>query len=402
MAIIKFGNKEVEISGIIFDKDGTLIDFKGFWGLMTMERVKNMLNHPYVKAQNLEDKLKEYFPAFYGFTKDGRIKPFSILAQAGYQDSLASAATVLYQHGLEWIKAKEVATDAYKLADEKIDYAKHFQPLPFAEEVIQNLAYAGLKLGLASMDTIKRSRYCLELLKVEHLIPYVLGPEKIKNPKPHPEFVNSLCHEMGLMPSEVVVIGDGLNDIIMGKKAGVKLTVGVTTGVETRERLQSVADVVIDSLNEIKVISGDEVKIADYNQNNFALIYVDGASQGNPGPAGAGVVFKDRNGETIDEISRFIGKNTNNFAEYTALTIAVETALRKKYKSIEIRSDSELVVKQIKGEYKVKQPVLQQMHAQVRKLLDNFASWTIIHVPREQNKRADELATAAINKTMNQ
>jgi len=396
MAIIKFNDTEVDISGIIFDKDGTLIDFSSFWRIMLEERINNIIDHPYVKAKNLDCTLKEFLPSFYGLTKDFQIRPDSILAQGGYLDGMLAAATILYQNGIEWNKAKDIAENAYQLADSKIDYAKYFKPLPYAAEIIESLISAGVKIGVASMDTVERSRYCLKLLNIDYLVPYVIGPEKVKNSKPHPEFVHVLCKEMELLPSEIAVIGDGINDIIMGKRAGVKLNVGITTGTETKERLLRVADVVLDSLKEITIIKPDNSLGIDCNQDHFALIYIDGASQGNPGPASIGVVIKNRIGETLEEVSRFIGKNTNNFAEYTALVVALETALKNGYKSIDIRSDSELVVKQIKGEYKVKQPDLKKMFIHVHKLLKNFSGWKITHINREKNKRADALAELAI------
>lgn len=396
MAIIKFNDKEVEIAGIIFDKDGTLIDFGSFWRIMMEERINNILEHPYIKIKQLEGTLKEFLPSFYGLTKDFQIRPDSILAQGGYQDGILAIASVIYQHGIEWNKAKEIVENAFQLADAKINYAKYFKPLPYATEIIETLVNAGVKIGVASMDTIDRSRYCLKLLNVDYFIPYIIGPEKVKNSKPHPEFIHVLCKEMQLLPSDIAIVGDGINDIIMGKRAGVKLNVGITTGVESKERLQRVADVVLDSLKEITVIKSGDSQGIEHTQNHFALIYIDGASQGNPGLASIGVVIKNRLGETIQEISRFIGNHTNNFAEYTALVVALETALKNGYKSIEVRSDSELVVKQIKGEYKVKQPALKNMFIHVNKLLTNFPSWTINHINREQNKRADELAELVI------
>ena len=124
-------------------------------------------------------------------------------------------------------------------------------------------------------------------------------------------------------------------------------------------------------------------------------IYIDGACRGNPGPAGIGVVIQ-KNGETIKEISKSIGEGTNNIAEYSALIQALEEALEKKAGSVQIYTDSELVYKQIMGEYKVKHPNVQGLFLKAKLLMTQFKDIKITHVLREKNKQADKLATAAL------
>ena len=126
-------------------------------------------------------------------------------------------------------------------------------------------------------------------------------------------------------------------------------------------------------------------------------MWVDGASRGNPGQAAIGVVIKDELGKIITRISRRIGKTTNNQAEYKAIIVALEKAIEFGITSVEIKSDSELVVKQINGEYRVKKAVLKPLYQQVKQsqgLLEGFA---ITHIPREQNREADRLANMALD-----
>jgi len=124
-------------------------------------------------------------------------------------------------------------------------------------------------------------------------------------------------------------------------------------------------------------------------------IFVDGACSGNPGPAGIGVVIK-RNGDVIKEISRAIGPATNNIAEYMALLYALKEVLLWNTEKIQIFTDSELVYRQVIGEYKVKDEKLQPLHAQVKRVLENFSDINIAHVTRDKNTLADRLATSAI------
>lgn len=124
-------------------------------------------------------------------------------------------------------------------------------------------------------------------------------------------------------------------------------------------------------------------------------IYVDGACRGNPGPAAIGVVIQ-KDGETIKEISHAIGEATNNIAEYSALIRGLEEALEKKAQSLQVYTDSELVYKQIMGEYKVKHPNVQPLHMKAKLLMAKFKDLKITHVLRNKNAHADKLATAAL------
>ncbi|MBI2336782.1 MAG: ribonuclease HI family protein [Deltaproteobacteria bacterium] len=128
------------------------------------------------------------------------------------------------------------------------------------------------------------------------------------------------------------------------------------------------------------------------------ILYADGASRGNPGLGGAGAVLKDKTGKTLEEITYFVGQAvTNNVAEYTALLVGLEKALELETTEIDIFMDSELVVRQIKGEYQVKNEKLLEIFVQVQRLLKKFSSYKIQHIPREKNKEADRLSNQAIN-----
>ena len=125
-------------------------------------------------------------------------------------------------------------------------------------------------------------------------------------------------------------------------------------------------------------------------------IFVDGACSGNPGPAGIGVVIRE-DGQVIQEISRFIGEGTNNIAEYSALICALQEALILKAEKVHITTDSELVFKQVTGQYKVKHPVLKPLFDQVLQLIKGFKDVELKHTLRENNKEADRLATTAVS-----
>jgi ribonuclease HI len=128
-----------------------------------------------------------------------------------------------------------------------------------------------------------------------------------------------------------------------------------------------------------------------------AFLNTDGGARGNPGPAGIGVVLRTEAGEVMGEIARGIGESTNNVAEYTALIEGLRYALDKGVTDITVRVDSELVVAQVKGAWKIKNDRLRPLAAQARGLLDRFHSFDIAHVRREQNADADKLANQGID-----
>jgi ribonuclease HI len=126
------------------------------------------------------------------------------------------------------------------------------------------------------------------------------------------------------------------------------------------------------------------------------IIYTDGASSGNPGPSAIGAVIQDGQGRVISRIFRRIGRATNNQAEYWAIITALEEAVRLGAREVDIKSDSELVVKQLKGRYRVKKATLRPLYQKVVQLIGSLEAFTITHIPREQNREADRLANRAL------
>jgi ribonuclease HI len=127
------------------------------------------------------------------------------------------------------------------------------------------------------------------------------------------------------------------------------------------------------------------------------LLMVDGAARGNPGDAGCGAVILDKNGTVVKELSRHLGHATNNVAEYEGLLMGLEALLGLGKKRICVQSDSQLLVRQLNGEYRVKDEKLRVLFHKAMSLLRQFDSYRILHVPRELNKLADRLANKGID-----
>jgi ribonuclease HI len=124
---------------------------------------------------------------------------------------------------------------------------------------------------------------------------------------------------------------------------------------------------------------------------------IDGGSRGNPGPAAYGVVIRDPGGEIVARLKRYIGRTTNNVAEYYGLIAALDYAQANRVRALNVESDSELLVKQMRGQYKVKSGDLKPLFERAKKMSETFASFRIVHVYREQNREADALANEALD-----
>jgi ribonuclease HI len=126
-------------------------------------------------------------------------------------------------------------------------------------------------------------------------------------------------------------------------------------------------------------------------------VNVDGGARGNPGPAAIGVVVRDDTGRVLEEVGEKIGETTNNVAEYKALLRGIELAAVHGAAELELVGDSELVVRQVEGRYKVKNAGMKQLHEEVKRALRDFDSWSIRHVRRENNADADRLVNGALD-----
>lgn len=178
--------------------------------------------------------------------------------------------------------------------------------------------------------------------------------------------------------------------------AGVPIESGNTTHEQWRACIEGATAVAYD---DKVVVQGPKPRLLESilrDENGRVHLYFDGASRGNPGQAAIGWVLISKDG-IVAEDGLNIGRATNNRAEYEALVAGLEAARDFGFDEIEIRGDSELIVKQTRGEWDTNDPELRECRVSVRELLSTFDNWTIEHVPREINERADNLATKALD-----
>lgn len=128
-----------------------------------------------------------------------------------------------------------------------------------------------------------------------------------------------------------------------------------------------------------------------------AVLFADGGSRGNPGPAASGAVLLDANGALLEEVGEYLGVATNNVAEWTALLLGLQAAANRGIRRLAVRLDSELVVRQVRGEYRVKHVDLQPLHRRALVLLKRFEHVDVRHVPRKHNAVADRLVNSVLD-----
>jgi len=176
--------------------------------------------------------------------------------------------------------------------------------------------------------------------------------------------------------------------------AGVEIVEGNTEHERWRAETAGATAVAYDDKVVIQGSDPDRLAALLRERGGRAHVYFDGASRGNPGPAAIGWVILTGDG-IVTEGSKRIGETTNNRAEYEGLIQALEIADRHGFDEVDVRSDSELVVKQVRGEWDANDPAMRERRVRARELLSQFDDWSLSHVPREINERADELANEA-------
>ena len=180
------------------------------------------------------------------------------------------------------------------------------------------------------------------------------------------------------------------------RAAGLTIESGNTPHEQWRAQRDGAVAVAYDDKVVIQGADPSSLSLLLEDGGGRAHVYFDGACRGNPGPAAVGWLLVSSDGVIAEGNSR-IGETTNNDAEYQALIRALEAACDYGLEEVDIRGDSQLIVKQVRGEWDTNEPTLRERRVRVRKLLTGFDRWTLEHVPREINSRADDLANDAFN-----
>ena len=249
MTGIEYKGKRIPCRLIIFDKDGTLIDFTATWVPLIRKRVAFLL-----KILGRDEELEAFFLRSWGIDPlSGRIDPRGPCPVSPRSDEIIIGTMALYQKGYPWDEAKQWVAQAFDEADADGDWREKVAPIKGIQTFLSQLKEHGFRTALATNDERKDTEAILSHLAMDGLFDVILCAGDVNPPKPHPKTIFTICQKLSVHPDEAVMVGDSVTDIMMGKRAGVALTIGILEGgVTPREELEKVADLVVDSIRDLK------------------------------------------------------------------------------------------------------------------------------------------------------
>jgi phosphoglycolate phosphatase len=249
MAGIEYRRKRIPCRLIIFDKDGTLIDFAATWVPLIRKRVAFLLK---TVGRN-DQEMGAFLLKSWGIDpSSGKIDPRGPCPVSPRSDEIIIGTMALYQKGYPWDEAKQWVVQAFDEADADGDWREKVVPIKGIQTFLSRLRGHGFHTALATNDERKDTEAILNHLGMEGLFDTILCAGEVNLPKPHPETIFTICRQLGIDPKETVMVGDSVADMMTGKRAGVALTVGILEGgVTPREELEKVADIVVDSVREL-------------------------------------------------------------------------------------------------------------------------------------------------------
>ncbi len=246
---IEYQGKRVPCRLIIFDKDGTLVHFASTWVPLIRKRISFLL-----RALGRNGELERLLLKSWGIDPTtGRIDPRGPCPVSPRSEEIVIGTMTLYQQGYPWDESKQKVMQAFDQADAASNREEMLNPVKGIQSLLSSLKKKGFLLALATSDERRDTESMLSSLNMGMLFDRVLCAGEMNPPKPDPQTILSICRQLSVSPEETIFIGDTVTDMLMGKKAGLGLTVGIIEGgVTPREELEKVADLVVESIQELK------------------------------------------------------------------------------------------------------------------------------------------------------
>lgn len=237
--------KFIQCKGIIFDKDGTLIDIIPMLLALGKERCKHLSSRVKPEAVSLARQ-------FVGLDIEaGKVEPYGPLASASWRDEIAVTACALWLSGLPWYQAYDLAKESLDMANKTLDVTEGVHLLRGVKESVMTLKDSGLSLFVATSDGKHRTKLMLDHVGLTGYFDLIVSADDVRYIKPSPHAVEICAASIGVSPEELAVVGDTPQDGIMGKNAGSK-TIGVLSGLGTHKDLEPYFDVILPGVGDLK------------------------------------------------------------------------------------------------------------------------------------------------------
>ncbi len=246
MALLEIGGVPFDADLVVFDKDGTLIDFEFMWGRLTVAWVNRLT------ADTGDEALRQELYRSLGYDlQRQRTEPQSPLAIATTGQMLTIAAAVLYRHGIPWPEAEERAQSAFRQTTADLPLADLIRPTGDVAGLLERLQGVGVRVAVITTDHRAETEETLRILGLAHLVDHLVCGDDGLPPKPAPDTLLATCERLGVEPARTAVVGDTVADLLMAQRAGAGLKVAVLTGAGDPALLATHADVVLRSIDEI-------------------------------------------------------------------------------------------------------------------------------------------------------
>ena len=246
---IEYQGRRIPCRLIIFDKDGTLINFSATWVPLIRKRVSFVL-----KRVGKHGELEAFLLRSWGIDPiNGKVDPRGPCPVSPRSDEIIIGTMALYQYGYHWDEAKQWVAQAFDEADADGDWRQNVVPIEGIQSFLAQLKRDGFQKALATNDERKDTEAILQHLHINGLFDMVLCWGEVSPPKPNPETILTICKKLSVSPHETVMVGDSVTDMMMGKRARVALSIGILEGgVTPREELEKVADLVVHSIRDLR------------------------------------------------------------------------------------------------------------------------------------------------------